>query len=154
VKDTIELNCTYCNAQLNSTKYEWIISDWMSVAEYEQFKKSTSATFAIDKNIDALDDLFAVRDYALNNVLMMIAADGKITSEETDYINMLAKKWNYDLNKIQGFLMLAKTNKLVVRMPQDAKQKQKIIALMEKAASLDNTITAEEQALLEQVKSL
>ena len=154
VKDTIELNCTYCNAQLNSAKYEWIVSDWMSAEEYDQFKKSTSATFAIDKNIDALDDLFAVRDYALNNVLMMIAADGKITGEETDYINMLAKKWNYDLNKIQGFLMLAKTNKLVVRMPQDAKQKQKIIAMMEKAAILDNTITAEEQALLEQVKSL
>jgi len=139
---------------MNSTKYEWIVSDWMSAEEYDQFKKSTPATFVIDKNIDALDDLFAVRDYALNNVLMMIAADGKITGEETDYINMLAKKWNYDLNKIQGFLMLAKTNKLVVRMPQDAKQKQKIIALMEKAASLDNTITAEEQALLEQVKSL
>ena len=154
VKDTIELNCTYCNAQLNSTKYEWIVSDWMSAEEYDQFKKSTPATFVIDKNIDALDDLFAVRDYALNNVLMMIAADGKITGEETDYINMLAKKWNYDLNKIQGFLMLAKTNKLVVRMPQDAKQKQKIIAMMEKAAILDNTITAEEQALLEQVKSL
>ena len=67
---------------------------------------------------------------------------------------MLAKIWNYVLNKIQGFLMLAKTNKLVVRMPQDAKQKQKIIAMMEKAAILDNTITAEEQALLEQVKSL
>jgi len=39
-------------------------------------------------------------------------------------------------------------------MPQDAKQKQKIIAMMEKAAILDNTITSEEQALLEQVKSL
>jgi hypothetical protein len=50
--------------------------------------------------------------------------------------------------------MLAKMNKLVVRMPQDTKQKQKIIALMEKAATLDNTITPEEQALLEQVKNI
>ncbi len=154
IKDTLEVNCTYCHAQLNSTKYEWIISDWMTANEYEQFKKSTSGSFVIDKNIDTLDDMFAVRDYALNNVLMMVAADGRITDEEITYVNMLAKKWNYDLNKIQGFLTLAKSNKLVVRMPQDAKQKQKIIALMEKAASLDNTVTTEEQALLEQVRNM
>ena len=66
----------------------------------------------------------------------------------------LAKKWNYDLDKIQGFLMMATMNKLVVRMPQNPKQKKKIIALMEKAANLDNAITVEEKALLEQVKSL
>ena len=31
-------------------------------------------------------------------------------------------------------------------MPQDAKQKQKIIALMEKAANIDNTVTAERKS--------
>ena len=154
VKDTVDLKCTYCDAQLNSTKYEWIISDWMSASEYTQYKQAAGATFVIDKKVDDLDELFKVRDYALNNVLMMVAADGRISEEELQYVNSLAKKWNYDLNKIQGFLMLAKMNKLVVRMPQDTKQKQKIIALMEKAATLDNTITPEEQALLEQVKNI
>ncbi|HRH58424.1 MAG TPA: TIM44-like domain-containing protein [Chitinophagales bacterium] len=154
IKDTTEINCTYCNAQLNSTKYEWIISEWMSADEYAQFKKSGNAAFAIDKNIDDLDDLFNVRDYALNNVLMMIAADGRITNQEMKYVNTLAKKWNYDLTKIQGFLSLAQNNKLVVRMPQDAKQKQKIITMMEKAAALDNDISVEEKQLLEQVKSM
>lgn len=154
IKDTTEINCTYCNAQLNSTKYEWIISEWMSADEYAQFKKLGNAAFAIDKNIDDLDDLFNVRDYALNNVLMMIAADGRITNQEMKYVNTLAKKWNYDLTKIQGFLSLAQNNKLVVRMPQDAKQKQKIITMMEKAAALDNDISVEEKQLLEQVKSM
>lgn len=154
IKDTIETECTYCHAQLNSTKYEWIISDWMSANEYTSFKSSSSSSFVIDKKTDDLDDLFAVRDYALNNVLMMIAADGKITDEEMQYVNSLAKKWNYDLSKIQGFLLLAKANRLVVRMPQDAKQKQKIIALMEKAANIDNTVSSEERALIEQVKSM
>lgn len=154
VKDTTEINCTYCNAQLNSTKYEWIISKWMDADEYDNFKKASASDFVIDKKVDDLDDMFTVRDYALNNVLMMIAADGRITEDEMQYVQTLAKKWNYDLNKIQGFLQLAQNNKLVVRMPQDAKQKQKIIALMEKAASLDNNITAEEQALLEQVRSM
>ena len=154
VKDTIEINCTYCQAALNSTKYEWIISDWMSAAEYNQFKSNSGASFIVDKELDTLEELFAVRDYALNNVLMMVAADGRITEEEILYINSLAKKWNYDLGKIQGFLELAKANKLVVRMPQNSKQKQKIVTLMEKAADLDNTISPEECALLEQVKTL
>ena len=153
VKDTIELNCTYCNAQLNSTKYEWIISDWMSAAEYNQFKQTNNNSFAVDKNIDELDELFNVRDYALNNVMMMIAADGKIKEEEMAFAQMLARKWNYDLDKIQGFLSMATNNKLVIRMPQNEKQKKKIIALMEKAANLDNTITVDEIALLEQVKN-
>ena len=153
VKDTIELNCTYCNAQLNSTKYEWIISDWMSAAEYNQFKQTNNNSFAVDKNIDELDELFNVRDYALNNVMMMIAADGKIKGEEMAFAQMLARKWNYDLDKIQGFLSMATNNKLVIRMPQNEKQKKKIIALMEKAANLDNTITVDEIALLEQVKN-
>jgi hypothetical protein len=39
-------------------------------------------------------------------------------------------------------------------MPPDDKQKKKIIALMETAAQLDNTVTPEEKALLEQVKNL
>ena len=84
---------------------------------------------------------------------MMIAADGKIKEEEMAFAQMLARKWNYDLDKIQGFLSMATNNKLVIRMPQNEKQKKKIIALMEKAANLDNTITVDEIALLEQVKN-
>lgn len=154
VKDTIDLKCSYCGEQLNSTRFEWIVSDWMTANEYEAFKNTSPASFAIDKNVDELDDLFKVRDYALNNVLMMVAADGRITGDEEAYINSLAKKWNYDVDKIQGFLMMAKSNKLVVRLPQDTKDRQKIIALMEKAASLDNAVTAEEKALLEQVRNM
>lgn len=154
VGDTINLKCSYCDAQLNSTKYEWIISEWMSVAEYDTFRRSGVADMVIDKKVDVLDDLFAVRDYALNNVLIMVAADGRISEEEVQYVSGLAKKWNYDLQKIQGFLQLARNNKLTLRMPQDAKQRAKIITLMEEAANADNTVTAEEQELLDKVRSL
>jgi predicted lipid-binding transport protein (Tim44 family)/uncharacterized Zn-finger protein len=154
IKDTVEINCTYCHAVLNSTKYEWIISDWMSAIEFENYKTQNNNSFIINKKVDDLDDMYNVRDYALNNVLMMIAADGKISQEELQYVHKLSKTWNYDLNKIQGFLSLAQNGKLVVRMPQDAKQKQKIISMMEKAASVDNAITSEEKALLEKVKTM
>lgn len=154
IKDTIDVKCSYCDAQLNSTKYEWIISEWMSAVEYNRFRQSKSDTMTIGKDVDELNELFKVRDYALNNVLMMVAADGRITDEEMAFINQLAKKWNYDSNKIQGFLQLAVNNKLVLRMPQDAKQKENIIKQMEIAAKLDNNVSPEEQALLEQVKQM
>lgn len=152
VKDTVDIHCSYCSSPLNSTKFEWIINEWMNAAEYEVYKQKIGSSFVVDKNIDSLDELFAVRDYALNNVLMMIAADGRIDEKEMDFAQNLAKKWNYDVSKIQGFLQLAMQNKLVVRMPQDRKQRDKIIAMMEKAANIDNTITPQELALLEKVK--
>jgi endogenous inhibitor of DNA gyrase (YacG/DUF329 family) len=152
VKDTTDVHCSYCSAQLNSTKFEWIISDWMSAAEYEVFKQNAGASFAVDKKIDNLEELFAVRDYALNNVLMMIAVDGRIDEKEMEFVQAIAKKWNYDLSKIQGFLNLAVQNKLVVRMPQDNKQREKIIAMMEKAAHSDENVTPQELALLEKVR--
>ncbi|MCB0508551.1 MAG: TIM44-like domain-containing protein, partial [Bacteroidetes bacterium] len=154
IKDTTEVHCTYCNAVLNSTKFEWIISDWMSASEFEDFKRNNNSAFAIDKSLDDLNELFAVRDFALNNVIMMIAADGRITNQEAKFVETLAKKWNYNLDKIQGFLTMGINNKLVVRMPQDAKQKQKIIKLMEKAAMLDEQLTPEEEQLLQQVKNM
>jgi uncharacterized Zn finger protein (UPF0148 family) len=152
VKDTTDVHCSYCSAQLNSTKFEWIISDWMSASEYEVFKQNAGASFAVDKKIDILEELFAVRDYALNNVLMMIAADGRIDEKEMEFVQVIAKKWNYDLSKIQGFLNLAVQHKLVVRMPQDNKQREKIIAMMEKAAHSDDNVTPQELALLEKVR--
>ncbi|MFN8283048.1 MAG: TIM44-like domain-containing protein [Chitinophagales bacterium] len=152
IKDTIEVNCTYCNAQLNSTKYEWIISDWMSANEYETFKKSTSPALVVNKNVDDLDELYEVRDYAFNNVLVMMAADGVFAQEELDYANTLAKKWNYNADKLHGLMTMAKNKQLVIRLPENPKKKDKIIAQMEKVANLDGTISVEELKILNDLK--
>jgi hypothetical protein len=154
IKDTLNINCNYCDAVLNSPKYEWIISDWMNITEYENWKKTTNTTVVIDKKIDTLDDLFDVRDYAFNNMMVMMAADGVFADEEIEYANQLAKKWNYNPSKVAGLMQMAKQRQLVIRMPEDATKKQKIISQMEKVANLDGKITLEEQKILEDIKSV
>ncbi len=152
VKDTIDTNCTYCSAQLNSPKYEWIIREWMDAGAYEQWRQGIG--LLINNKIDVLDEIFDVRDYAFNNMLMMIAADGKLTDEEIEFANTLAKKWGYNVEKIQALLEMATNRKLVLRLPQDMKKRGKIITMMEKTANLDNNFSMEEQQLMQEVKSL
>ena len=154
IKDTVDTNCTYCTAQLNSTEFEWIISEWMTAAEYETWKKTEAPTLANNKKLDDLDELYDVRDYAFNNMMVMIAADGVFAKEEMDYANMIAKKWNYSTDKLQGLLDMAKQKELVIRMPENPKKKEKIIAQMEKVANLDGNISIEEAKILNDLKSV
>ena len=154
IKDTVDTNCTYCTAQLNSTEFEWIISEWMTAAEYETWKKTDAPTLANNKKLDDLDELYDVRDYAFNNMMVMIAADGVFAKEEMDYANMIAKKWNYSTYKLQGLLDMAKQKELVIRMPENPKKKEKIIAQMEKVANLDGNISIEEAKILNDLKSV
>ena len=152
IKDTTEITCTYCNAQLNSPKFEWIIREWMDATAYENWRKGTD--LLINNKLDVLDEIYDVRDYAFNNVLMMVAADGKLSDEEIEFANTIAKKWGYNVSKIQALLEMAMNKKLVLRLPQDAKKREKIISMMEKAANLDNNFSPEEQQLMNEVKSL
>jgi len=41
---------------------------------------------------------------------------------------------------------------LIIRMPEDEKKQQKIFKMMEKAAYADNTISPEEQDLLDRMR--
>ena len=40
-----------------------------------------------------MSKLYDVRDYAFNNVMVMIAADGVFDEEEQKFAPQLAKKW-------------------------------------------------------------
>lgn len=152
LSDTTDLQCPYCGSTLNSTMYEWIISDIMDVSSYTTFYKNNYSLFKAGIKPAKIDGLFKVRDYAFNNVLIMIAADGKFTDEEIEFANQIAKKWGYNTDKIQGMIEMARTGQLAIKMPEDVKDREKIYKLMEKAAHVDNHLDASEQALLDQVK--
>jgi len=47
---------------------------------------------------------------------------------------------------------MARSGRLVIRMPEDAGKKKKIYALMQKAANADDNISPEEQRLLDYIK--
>jgi len=152
ISDTTDLNCPYCGNQINSTKNEWIISDIMSQNDYLEYFKTNANLFIANVNPKKLDAMYKVRDYAFNNILIMIAADGVFDAEEIDFAKKMAKKWGYAPSKIEGMLDMAVNNQLVLRMPEDRKECEKIYKLMVKTASVDGNISPEEQALLDSVK--
>jgi predicted lipid-binding transport protein (Tim44 family)/DNA-directed RNA polymerase subunit RPC12/RpoP len=152
ISDTTDLSCPYCGNQINSTKNEWIISDIMSQNDYLEYFKANANLFIANVNPKKLDAMYKVRDYAFNNILIMIAADGVFDAEEIDFAKKMAKKWGYAPSKIEGMLDMAVNNQLVLRMPEDRKDCEKIYKLMVKTASVDGNISPEEQALLDNVK--
>lgn len=151
--DTSNINCPYCGAILNSSKYDWIISDIMSETEYLKYFNTNANYFIGNVNPKKLDKILTVRDYAFNNVLVMVAADGVIGQEEIDFVNRLASRWGYSKSKIQGMIEMAMSNKLSIKMPGDSKSREKIFKMMEKAAAIDGKISSEEAELLNKIKT-
>lgn len=152
ISDTTDLNCPYCGSQINSTKNEWIISDIMTQNDYLNYFRDNSNLFIANVDPKKLDSMYKVRDYAFNNILIMIAADGVFDAEEIDFAKKMAKKWGYAPTKIEGMLDMAVNNQLVLRMPEDRKDREKIYKLMAKTAAVDGNVSPEEQALLDSVK--
>jgi Tim44-like domain len=153
IEDTLDVECPYCGSILNSTSYEWIITDYLSVEEYDAYRKENKSQFLYNLDPALVSKLYDVRDYAFNNVMVMIGIDGVYDDQEEKFAQELAKNWGYDPNQIVSFFDMAKNGSLVIRMPTDPKAQKRIYKLMEKAAAADNVIAPEEATLLNEVKS-
>ena len=153
VEDTTDMNCVYCSALLNSTENEWIITEILTLNQYMEFFKANSQAFLAKLNPKKVNQMYKVRDYAFNNVLIMIAADGIFDVEEVDFANKMASKMGYNTTKVQGLIDMAKNKQLKIQMPNDKKECEKIYKLMEKAANVDNKVAPEEQELLDYIKN-
>ena len=154
VKDTLDINCQYCGTPLNSNKNEWIIDDVLTVSEYSSYLDSNKSDFDFSIDPKMLDSMIDVRDFAFNNVLVIVAADHVFDENEKIFVNKLAKKWGYNPNKIQGLYNLAASGDLVIKMPEDMKKREKIYKIMEKAAMADGNISVEERQMLDKVKEV
>jgi hypothetical protein len=102
--------------------------------------------------VKQLDPLFSARDYALNNVMMILGIDGQLTLDELSFAQDLARKLGYDLKKLTGMFDLAINRKLVLRLPEDRKSADRVLKLMEAAALADKKISVPEQAFLDEVR--
>ena len=152
VGDTLDLKCGYCGEVLNSTGREWIVTRLLAAADYKSLSDEQKPAMTTRVAVKQLDPLFAVRDYALNNVMMIIGSDGAISMDELNFAQDLSRKMGYDLKKLAGLFDLAKNRKLTLRLPEDRKSASKVLKLMETAAFADRRIAPEELALLEEVK--
>jgi len=152
LKDSLDIACPYCNAVLNSSKNEWIISDILSMAEYADYYSQNSKDFAYKIDPSLTDDLATVKDFAFNNMMIVMASDGVFADDEKELATELAKKWGFKADSIQLMFDMARAGRLVIRMPEDSGKRKKIYLLMEKAANADGNISNEEQQLLDYIK--
>jgi len=148
LSDTTDTKCPYCTSEVNSPNFDWVVDGVYSLGEYKQRLAGDEPDELIAFGVDKADDLLDVRDYAFNNVLIVLAADGHFATEEEAFAKALAKKLGYNPLKIEPSIQLAKNGKLVLRMPDDPKKHAKIIKLMDKAAMADQLMTPAEAELM------
>ena len=151
VGDTLDLKCSYCGELLNSTRREWIVTSLMATEQYQALADSQRAALATKVAVKKLDPLYAARDYALNNIMMILGCDGEISADEMAFATNMARGMGYNTDKIAGMFELAKNRRLALRLPETRKAAAMMLKLMEKAARADDHISAAEQALLDEV---
>lgn len=152
VGDTIDLKCEYCGHELNSPANEWILTDLMSLNDYYSYYAMNGAAFTAGVKPNVMDNVLDVRDYAFNNALIVMACDGVFAQEERDFAEQLAKKFGYNVDKVEPMFQMAQNGQLSLKMPEDQKKREKIFKLMEKAASIDGNVDPNERALLDNLK--
>jgi uncharacterized tellurite resistance protein B-like protein len=150
--DTLNLNCQYCGNLLNSTAHEWIVTQLMDYREYNQLSKSADLHLTTGAGEKEMDPLFKVRDYAFNNVMMIVMADGQVSQEEQAFVNKLAAKLGYDRQKLGGLFDMAKNRQLVIRLPETKEKAVKVYQKMQQAAMADGRLDAREEEILKDVQ--
>jgi uncharacterized tellurite resistance protein B-like protein len=153
VKDTLDLKCQFCGVELNSSKNEWIITQLLNAANYSSYANEQELSLVTNAGVSDLDPLFKVRDYAINNVMMIVFADGKFDPQELEFVLKLSRKLGYDTQKIGGFIALGQNRQLTLRLPENKKSAQKVYDIMFKAANADGHMHDEEKKLLDDVQA-
>ena len=154
VKDTTEIKCGFCGAVLNSTKYEWIVDKITSPQMYQSGSSIIGASMATKATIAQADSALTERDYILNNMMIVWAADGQFQDKEQLMALTLARELGFDVDRIRGIFDMARMKQLALRMPSDPAVKTKVMARMTSAAMADGNISEVEQAVLDQADAM
>ncbi len=149
VEDEFAEKCPYCGTAYNRGSKDWVVEDILSMEEYAQIS-SKQMTNSVKGSV--IDGLYDIKDYALNNLMMIIAADGVFDEKEKQMAAAVAKKFGYKTSIIEPLFKQAASGRLSIKMPEDKKKRGKIYNLMLKAAMADNNLSSEEKTLLDEVK--
>ena len=152
VRNTLDIKCSYCGSLLNSTANDWVVSALMSRPKFAEYYGANKGSFTAKVDPVVLDKLDSVKDYALNNIMIIFAADGSFQGDERTFLTEAAKKWGFKSADIEPLFKMAASGRLSIRMPEDQDMRNSIYKLMEKAASADENISSEEQKILDWVK--
>jgi general stress protein CsbA len=144
--------CSHCGEKLNNISREWIVADILTTSQYEQELREREELLNYSISAATLDSLLSIKDYAISNIIAVIACDGEIDPAEIDYLRKVARQFGYSREEESHLVTLAKQKTPAIRMPENREQREKIFALMEKAAKVDRKVVTEEKELLEKIR--
>jgi tellurite resistance protein/uncharacterized Zn finger protein (UPF0148 family) len=153
VMDSTNVKCSFCENVLNSDKKDWILYDMLNSEQYAIFRsKFDMAALSAKKEakLDGGDD--DIRDYVLNNTMVIMMADGVLEQAEKEYMESLSKKLGYNADKVSALWEYSSVNSLALNMPEDKGKQQKVYNKMVKAAKADGTIQDSERAILDEIR--
>lgn len=153
VTDSLDTTCPYCGTMMNSGENEWVFDAIMNPTDYRNYCNENSSRFDFAVKVEQLDAIMTTKEYAINNIMCIIAADGKMSIEELQFLEEFATKMKFNKKAKSGIIAAAKQNRLRLAFPEEQKAKEKIYELMVEAAKADGVIQPQEQMILDHVKS-
>lgn len=155
VENSLQLTCNFCGNSLNDNSKDWIVENLLSPDEYTEFKKYNEISVNSSRQENQLEDTnYDVRDYALNNMMVVACADGVIQDEERLFLLATAKQLGYNSNKISELFEQVKSSNLALKMPKEEKKRAKILKLMHKVANADGDFNEKEKAVIAQAEAM
>lgn len=154
IDDSLDTACPYCGSVLNSSDKEWIFDSILSCSDYATYMEENKKLFSFSVKQKKLDELLTVKEYAIHNIMAVIASDGKITPEEEQFLDEFATKLKFKKAEKENILALAKQNRLQLSLPEDQVLREKIYYLMVEAAEVDGEIQMQEKVILDYVKKI
>ncbi len=155
VEDSLQLTCNFCGSALNDNSKDWIVENLMSLSEYNTHKQGLSGSVNSAKQEQKLEDSnWDVRDFALNNMMVVAMADGVMQDEERDFLLATAKDLGYSTKKISELFEQVKTSGLALKMPAEPKKRDKVMKLMNRVANADGDFNDKEKAVLAEAENM
>jgi predicted lipid-binding transport protein (Tim44 family)/uncharacterized Zn finger protein (UPF0148 family) len=149
-QNSLDTSCPYCNTSYTGGTHDWVVTNLSSFDSYSKNKPSHEVTSVQPKH---LEQLYDVKDYALINMMVMLAADGKYSQAERDFAEKVAKSLGFDPKGLDSLFAQASAGRLGLRMPHQVQKRGKVYRLMEQAAKADGHVDPREQAVLDQIRS-
>ncbi len=157
VEDSLQLTCNFCGSALNDNSKDWIVENLMTLSEYNEFKQGLNTTSSVNTNKQEQkleDSNWDVRDFALNNMMVIAMCDGVMQDEERVFLLSTAKDLGYSSKKIAELFDQVKSSGLSLKMPNEPKKREKVLKLMRKVADADGDFTDKEKAVLEEAEAM
>lgn len=155
VEDSLQLTCNFCGSALNDNSKDWIVENLLSVSEYNVYRQGLGNSVNSDKQEHTLNDSnWDVRDFALNNMMVVAMADGVMQDEERDFLLATAKDLGYSTKKISELFEQVRSGGLALKMPHETKKREKVMKLMHKVAEADGDFNDKEKAVLAEAENM